>query len=98
MVLAAVVALTCCLFASITANLLRENGAAGGADGAADGKEVASANPAAAAGGRAPMGSIVYGAKSKGGDTARLVKEAIQSGFRHIATVRGWLMESPLAC
>lgn len=37
---------------------------------------------------RAPMGSIIYGAKSKGGNTAKLVKEAIQSGFRHIATVR----------
>jgi diketogulonate reductase-like aldo/keto reductase len=37
---------------------------------------------------KAPMGDIVYGAKSKGDDTARLVKEAIQSGFRHIATVR----------
>lgn len=36
---------------------------------------------------RAPMGSIIYGAKSKGDDTARLVKEAIQAGFRHIATV-----------
>ncbi|KAL3782818.1 hypothetical protein ACHAWO_005731 [Cyclotella atomus] len=35
---------------------------------------------------KAPMGDIVYGAKSKGDDTARLVKEAIQSGFRHIAT------------
>ena len=34
----------------------------------------------------AEMGSIIYGAKSKGGDTARLVKEAIQAGFRHIAT------------
>mmetsp|Transcript_1703 Transcript_1703/g.3733 ORF Transcript_1703/g.3733 Transcript_1703/m.3733 type:complete len:384 (+) Transcript_1703:114-1265(+) len=34
----------------------------------------------------APMGSIIYGAKSKGEDTAKLVKEAIQSGFRHIAT------------
>ena len=34
----------------------------------------------------APMGSIVYGAKSKGGDTAKLVTQAIQSGFRHIAT------------
>jgi hypothetical protein len=36
---------------------------------------------------KAPMGTIVYGAKSKGEDTARLVKEAIQIGFRHIATV-----------
>mmetsp|Transcript_22606 Transcript_22606/g.47640 ORF Transcript_22606/g.47640 Transcript_22606/m.47640 type:complete len:383 (-) Transcript_22606:391-1539(-) len=34
----------------------------------------------------APMGSIVYGAKGKGKDTAKFVKEAIQSGFRHIAT------------
>jgi len=34
----------------------------------------------------ASMGSIVYGAKSKGEDTAELVKEAIQSGFRHVAT------------
>jgi diketogulonate reductase-like aldo/keto reductase len=34
----------------------------------------------------AEMGSIIYGAKSKGEDTARLVKEAIQAGFRHIAT------------
>lgn len=32
------------------------------------------------------MGSIIYGAKSKGIYTAKLVKEAIQSGFRHIAT------------
>eukprot|EP00581_Thalassiosira_minuscula_P031224 CAMPEP_0183785944 /NCGR_PEP_ID=MMETSP0739-20130205/66765_1 /TAXON_ID=385413 /ORGANISM="Thalassiosira miniscula, Strain CCMP1093" /LENGTH=342 /DNA_ID=CAMNT_0026029965 /DNA_START=401 /DNA_END=1429 /DNA_ORIENTATION=+ len=32
------------------------------------------------------MGRIVYGAKSKGEDTAELVKEAIQSGFRHVAT------------
>ena len=36
----------------------------------------------------APMGKIIYGAKSKGDDTARLVTEAINSGFRHIATVR----------
>ena len=36
---------------------------------------------------KAPMGTIIYGAKSKGEDTARLVKEAIQIGFRHIATV-----------
>jgi len=36
---------------------------------------------------RAEMGSIIYGAKSKGEDTARLVTQAIQSGFRHIATV-----------
>lgn len=36
---------------------------------------------------KAPMGDIIYGAKSKGDDTARLVKEAIQIGFRHIATV-----------
>ena len=36
----------------------------------------------------APMGEIIYGAKSKGDDTARLVTEAINSGFRHIATVR----------
>lgn len=35
---------------------------------------------------QAPMGSIVYGAKSKGDDTAKLVTQAIQSGFRHIAT------------
>mmetsp|Transcript_10293 Transcript_10293/g.18066 ORF Transcript_10293/g.18066 Transcript_10293/m.18066 type:complete len:383 (-) Transcript_10293:165-1313(-) len=34
----------------------------------------------------ASMGRIVYGAKSKGEDTAELVKEAIQSGFRHVAT------------
>ena len=34
----------------------------------------------------APMGSIVYGAKSKGDDTARLVTKAIEAGFRHIAT------------
>jgi hypothetical protein len=37
---------------------------------------------------RAQMGSIVYGAKGKGEDTAKLVLQAIQSGFRHIATVR----------
>ena len=37
---------------------------------------------------KASMGSIVYGAKGKGEDTARLVKEAIDAGFRHIATVR----------
>lgn len=37
---------------------------------------------------KAPMGDIIYGAKSKGEDTASLVKEAIQTGFRHIATVR----------
>jgi len=36
---------------------------------------------------KAPMGGIVYGAKSKGDDTARYVMEAIQTGFRHIATV-----------
>ena len=36
---------------------------------------------------KAPMGTIIYGAKSKSDDTARLVKEAIQVGFRHIATV-----------
>jgi hypothetical protein len=36
---------------------------------------------------RADMGKIIYGAKGKGEDTARLVKLAIQSGFRHIATV-----------
>ena len=36
---------------------------------------------------KAPMGDIIYGAKSKGEDTARLVKEAIQIGFRHVATV-----------
>ena len=36
------------------------------------------------------MGDIVYGAKSKGDDTARLVKEAIQTGFRHIATMRDY--------
>lgn len=36
---------------------------------------------------KATMGDIIYGAKSKGDDTARLVKEAIQIGFRHIATV-----------
>jgi hypothetical protein len=36
---------------------------------------------------RAEMGRIIYGAKSKGEDTARLVTQAIQSGFRHIATV-----------
>lgn len=36
---------------------------------------------------RAPMGNIVYGTKSKGEDTSRFVKEAIQAGFRHIATV-----------
>ncbi|KAL7550544.1 hypothetical protein ACHAWF_013763 [Thalassiosira exigua] len=35
---------------------------------------------------RALMGRIIYGAKSKGENTAKLVKEAIQSGFRHIAT------------
>ena len=60
--------------------------------GAAAGGEVGSANnlPAAVES-RAPMGSIIYGAKSKGDDTARLVKEAIQSGFRHIATVRRWM-------
>lgn len=34
----------------------------------------------------APMGKIIYGAKSKGVDTANLVKQAIQAGFRHIAT------------
>lgn len=36
----------------------------------------------------ASMGKIIYGAKSKGDDTARLVTEAINAGFRHIATVR----------
>ena len=36
----------------------------------------------------APMGKIIYGAKSKGDDTARLVQKAIDAGFRHIATVR----------
>lgn len=36
---------------------------------------------------KAPMGDIIYGSQSKGEDTARLVKEAIQTGFRHIATV-----------
>ena len=36
---------------------------------------------------KAPIGDIVYGAKSKGDDTARYVTEAIQAGFRHIATV-----------
>ena len=34
----------------------------------------------------APMGEIIYGAKSKGDDTAKLVTQAIQTGFRHIAT------------
>ncbi len=34
----------------------------------------------------APMGTIVYGAKSKGEDTAKLVAQAINAGFRHIAT------------
>lgn len=34
----------------------------------------------------APMGTIVYGAKSKGDDTDKLVKQAINAGFRHIAT------------
>jgi len=35
---------------------------------------------------KALPGRIIYGAKSKGDDTAKLVKQAIQSGFRHIAT------------
>lgn len=34
----------------------------------------------------APMGTIVYGAKSKGNDTDKLVAQAINAGFRHIAT------------
>ena len=34
----------------------------------------------------APMGTIVYGAKSKGDDTDKLVAQAITAGFRHIAT------------
>lgn len=34
----------------------------------------------------APMGSIIYGAKSKGDETSKLVSEAIKAGFRHIAT------------
>jgi diketogulonate reductase-like aldo/keto reductase len=34
----------------------------------------------------APMGTIVYGTKSKGEDTGKLVTLAIKAGFRHIAT------------
>eukprot|EP00986_Skeletonema_menzelii_P021537 scaffold34856_cov166-Skeletonema_menzelii.AAC.1 len=34
----------------------------------------------------APMGTIVYGAKSKGNNTDKLVAQAINAGFRHIAT------------
>ena len=32
------------------------------------------------------MGSIVYGAKSKGDETGKFVTQAIRAGFRHIAT------------
>lgn len=35
---------------------------------------------------KALTGRIIYGAKSKGDNTAKLVKESIESGFRHIAT------------
>ena len=34
----------------------------------------------------AQMGSIVYGAKSKGDETGKFVTQAISAGFRHIAT------------
>jgi diketogulonate reductase-like aldo/keto reductase len=34
----------------------------------------------------APMGTIVYGAKSKGDETDKFVTQAIKAGFRHIAT------------
>ncbi len=34
----------------------------------------------------AQMGSIVYGAKSKGDETGKFVTQAIRAGFRHIAT------------
>lgn len=34
----------------------------------------------------APMGTIVYGAKSKGDETDKFVTLAIKAGFRHIAT------------
>ena len=34
----------------------------------------------------AEMGTIVYGAKSKGDETDKLVTQAISAGFRHIAT------------
>ena len=50
-----------------------------------DGNTARRRNPAA---NPVPMGAIIYGAKSKGDDTAKLVKDAIQAGFRHIATVR----------
>lgn len=50
------------------------------------GKKWTSMNVKPPAKSMAPMGGIIYGAKGKGEDTSRLVKEAIQSGFRHIAT------------
>lgn len=34
----------------------------------------------------APMGTIIYGAKSKGDETDKLVGQAINAGFRHIVT------------
>ena len=82
----------CCIFLTIKANIINTNNVTSlslSIDGANEDNNMNQDNKSNQDQNiqLAPMGSIIYGAKGKGGDTAKLVNGAIQSGFRHIATV-----------